>query len=536
MGVVIETSNGMIEGTAENGLSVFKGIPYALPPEGPLRFRAPAPVPAWDGVRPATAFGASPPQLPLVPGMPPAWRPEDGLDCLSMNVWTPGGAGDRLPVMVWIYGGGWKTGYSADPGYDGEVLARGGVVMVTFNYRVGFEGFGYVPGAPANRGFLDQAAALTWVRENIAAFGGDPDNVTLFGESGGGASVAALLSAPAARGLFRRAIVQSMAGRFLPEEEARRISTIIGKAVGTGLEGLALAAPESLLAVQDTPLPAMRADPGNWTTPEAITAFSPVIDGITVVDKPWLALRSGCARDVDVISGYTHDEFTLFGMERGLVKIKLGAMAKAVPMMLAAARTGWRERASRGATSRGAASRGPAKPSTKIRNLDLDAVIEGLGLDHRAAAEYRAAHPGLTDPELYVTMFSDALFRMPATWLAEAHSAAGGRAWLYDFTWSSPAFGGALGACHTMDIPATFGHARGPLSAFLFGGKAPSRDFTHLSEQLRTSWISFATSGDPGWAPYTSDRPTARVWDVEPSVIDDPLSASRRIWHEESGL
>ncbi|MEV6732968.1 MULTISPECIES: carboxylesterase family protein [unclassified Streptomyces] len=120
--VVIETSAGKIAGSAAgNGLSAFKGIPYALPPEGPLRFQAPAPVPAWDGVRPATSFGAAPPQLPLVPGMPAAWRPEDGLDCLSVNVWTPGGAGDRLPVMVWIYGGGWKSGYSADPGYDGEV-------------------------------------------------------------------------------------------------------------------------------------------------------------------------------------------------------------------------------------------------------------------------------------------------------------------------------------------------------------------------------------------------------------------------------
>lgn len=528
MGVIIETSTGKVEGTAEDGLSVFKGIPYALPPEGPLRFQAPAPVPAWDGVRPATSFSAAPPQLPMVPGMPSVWRPEDGLDCLSMNVWTPGSAGDRLPVMVWIYGGGWKTGHSADPSYDGEVLARGGVVMVTFNYRVGFEGFGFVPGAPANRGFLDQAAALAWVRENIAAFGGDPDNVTIFGESGGGASVAALLTAPGARGLFRRAIVQSMAGRFLPEEEARRIATMIGEAAGVSLDALASVSPEALLAVQDEPLPAMRADPANWTTPEAITAFSPVIDGITVVDKPWLALRSGCARDVDLISGYTHDEFTLFAMGRGLVKMELGAMVKALPMMFAAARAGFRDRASR--------KRKSAQPPAKIRDLDLGAVADGLGLGRQAAADYRGAHPDLTDPQLYVTMFSDALFRMPATWLAEAHAASGGRAWLYDFTWSSPAFGGALGACHTVDIPATFGHTRGSLAGFLFGGKAPSQDFTRLSELLRASWISFAASGDPGWAPFTTDRPTTRLWDSEPSVVEDPLAASRRIWHKESGL
>ncbi|WP_026218371.1 carboxylesterase family protein [Embleya scabrispora] len=120
-------------------------------------------------MRPADTFGAAPPQVPLVPGMPRVWRPQDGMDCLSVNVWTPAGGGDRLPVMVWIHGGAWKSGYSGDPNHDGDVLAAGGVVLVTFNYRVGFEGFGFVPGAPANRGLLDQIAALAWVRENIAS-------------------------------------------------------------------------------------------------------------------------------------------------------------------------------------------------------------------------------------------------------------------------------------------------------------------------------------------------------------------------------
>lgn len=286
MGVVMATSTGTIEGTTEDGLSVFKGIPYALPPEGPLRFRAPAPVPAWDGVRPATSFGAAPPQLPLLPGMPPAWRPEDGMDCLSVNVWTPGGPGDRLPVMVWIYGGGWKSGHCADPGYDGAVLARGGVVLVTFNYRVGFEGFGFVPGAPANRGFLDQAAALLWVRENIAAFGGDPDNVTVFGESGGGASVAALLSAPAVRGLFRRAIVQSMAGRFLPEEEARRIATKIGEAAGVDIGALASLPPRRCSRCRTRPCPRCGRIPGTGRLPRPSPPSPPSSTG-----SPWSTNR-----------------------------------------------------------------------------------------------------------------------------------------------------------------------------------------------------------------------------------------------------
>jgi len=523
---VVRTTGGVVEGIDQDGLAVFKGIPYAAPPAGPLRFQAPVPPTAWDGVRPAREFGAAPPQLPLAPGMPPLWRPQDGLDCLSVNVWTPGSGGDRLPVMVWIYGGGWKSGSSSDPAHDGATLARGGVVMVTFNYRVGFEGFGTVPGAPANRGFLDQIAALGWVRENISGFGGDPDKVTVFGESGGGASIAALLSAPAARGLFRRAIVQSIAGRYLPPEESRRIGAMTAQALGVSPADLATVAPESLLAVQDLPLAAMAADPGAWTTPEAITSSTPVIDGVTVVDKPWLALRSGAARGVDLVSGYTHDEFTLFALRRGLVRPGLPAMVKSLPALAGMVR----DRVRRGKPPQAGGSPG------RIRTVNLDDTAATLGLDRTAPAQYRAAHPGRSDAQLYTVMFSDSLFRMPATWLAEAHTAAGGRGYLYDFTWPSPALGGTLGACHTIDIPATFGNFDSPFAGFLLGGGPPSEDYLRLSERLRSSWISFATTGDPGWPQFSTDQALTRIWDAEPSVATDPLAASRRIWRPRSGL
>ncbi|GAA0666578.1 carboxylesterase family protein [Kitasatospora atroaurantiaca] len=530
---VVMTTAGSVEGTETDGLRIFKGIPYAAPPQGPLRFQAPTPPEPWEGVRPARAFGAAPPQLPLVPGMSVPWRPEDGLDCLTVNVWTPGEAGDGLPVMVWIYGGGWKSGYSADPAYDGAVLARGGVVMVTFNYRVGFEGFGYVPGAPANRGFLDQAEALRWVRANIAQFGGDADNVTIFGESGGGASVAALLSAPAARGLFRRAIVQSMAGRFLPEGEARRISALIAKAAGVPAADVGTVAPERLLAVQDAPLEAMEADPAAWTTPEAITAFSPVIDGVTVVDQPWLAVRSGAARDIDLICGYTRDEFTMFAMERGMIKMGLADLVGTLPMALRMARQQLRskERPAPAAQPR----RKRPKGRTARAELDLAAVAGHLRLPASAADRYRTAYPGLTDPQLYTVMYSDALFRMPTTWLARAHAEAGGRTHLYEFAWESPAWGGVLGSVHTLDLPVTFGNPDSPLASFTLGRSAPD-DFFTLSKRLRTSWISFAKSGDPGWPRFTADSPVARIWDVEPSEVKDPLAASREIWELRSGL
>ncbi|WP_156722184.1 carboxylesterase/lipase family protein [Streptomyces apocyni] len=525
MGVVVRTTGGRVAGVAHGGLLAFKGIPYAAAPEGPLRFQAPAPPPPWHGVRPAHAFGVAPPQLPLTPGSPAPWRPEDGLDCLSVNVWTPGGRDDRLPVMVWIYGGGWKSGWSGDPAYDGANLARAGVVLVTFNYRVGFEGFGHVPDAPANRGFLDQIAALGWVRENIARFGGDPDNVTVFGESGGGASVASLLTAPAARGLFHRAIAQSMAGRYLPQEEARRIADLLAAALGVKPKALATLAPEALLAVQDAPLAAMEAEPGAWSTPEAITAYSPVIDGVTVVDKPWLAVRSGAAREVDLIAGYTHDEFSMFALQRGLVRPGLAATVRALPMLASMALSRLRQERSTSAS----------RPPRRMRTVNLRGVAESLGLDATAPDQYRAAHPGMADARLYTEMFSDALFRMPSTWLVEAHTAAGGRGYLYDFTWPSPALGGALGASHLVDVPVTFGNTDGPIADFMLGGKPPGEDFEQLSKRLRAAWVSFAATGDPGWPQFTADEALTRIWNVEPAVVQDPLADSRRIWHASSG-
>ncbi|MFG1793158.1 carboxylesterase/lipase family protein [Nocardia sp. NPDC049149] len=523
MTIVVTTTAGMVEGRTEGTLSVFKGIPYAAPPEGPLRMQAPVPAPRWDGVRRAFEFSAAPPQLPLTPGTPPLWRPADGLDCLSVNVWSPGGKGDRLPVMVWIYGGGWKSGSSSDPAYDGATLARDGVVMVTFNYRVGFEGFGFVPGAPANRGFLDQAAALRWIHDNIVAFGGDPDNVTIFGESGGGLSVAALLTAPGARGLFHRAIAQSTAARVLPEQESRRIAELTARALGVRLAELATQPPVALLSVQDAALTDMEADPGSWTTPEAITAATPVIDGVTVVDKPWLALRSGVARDIDLIAGATHDEFTLFAMSRGLISPSVPAMVKALPHLV-------------GTTMRGLRRNGlPAtRRASRLRTVDVRSTAAHLGLPASATADYQAAYPAATDAELYTLMYSDAMFRMPAIWLAEAHTAAGGRSYLYDFTWQTPVFGGALGACHAADIMATLGNTDNPLAAFLLGGGRPPESLHRMSGRLRASWISFATTGDPGWPAFSTESAVTKIWDAEPTVAVNPLAASRQIWQDLS--
>ncbi|MCC3776148.1 carboxylesterase/lipase family protein [Streptomyces sp. UNOB3_S3] len=468
MGPVVVTFAGKVRGVSRDGITRFLGIPFAAAPEGPLRFRPPVSVPGWDGVRDTVAFGAAPPQLAPAPGAPAAWRPGDGLDCLTVNVWTPEPGRAGLPVMVWIYGGQWKHGSASMPHYDAATLAGSGVVVVTFNYRVGFEGFGHLLGAEDNRGLRDQIAALEWVRENIAAFGGDPANVTLFGQSAGAASVALLMAAPAARGLFRRAIAQSVPSGVLSADEAGAATATIAAAAGVPATREAFAAlpPEAILAVQDAPL----------RERDGFTAFAPVIDGDLVTGSPWVALRSGAGRDVDLLCGFTHEEY------RG---------------------------------------QGPMPPP----GVDLAVVATAVGLEEEAVAAYRRAYPAADDAELFTVMLSDALIRMPTTWVAEAHAGSGGRAWLYDFAWRGP----TLGAGHGVDVPFVFGTPETrPAARFL--GSPPPADFAGLSERVRTAWTSFAATGDPGWPCFTPDRPTTRIWDTTPADAPYPLEGSRRIW------
>jgi para-nitrobenzyl esterase len=369
--------------------------------------------------------------------------------------------------MVWIYGGLWKHGSSGMPQYDAAALARSGVVVVTVNYRVGFEGFGHIPGVPDNRGLRDQIAALEWVQSNITGFGGDPGNVTVFGQSAGAASTALLVAAPAAAGLFRRAIAQSIPAGYRTPAEAEAVTTTIARVarVPTTWDGFAALPPEAILAVQDAPL----------RDREGFTAFAPVIDGDLVTGAPWEALQAGAGRDVDLICGFTHEEY------RG---------------------------------------QGPLPPP----GVDLAVVAEAVGLSREAADAYRQADPGAVDTDLFTVMLSDALVRMPTTWVAQAHARAGGRTWLYDFTWQSP----GLGAGHGVDIPFVFGTGSTRYAARFLGAPPPA-DFEPLSERIRSAWTGFAAAGDPGW-PRFGDALRTRIWDTTPCDVDDPLADSRRIW------
>ncbi|MDT3397700.1 carboxylesterase family protein [Streptomyces sp. B1866] len=459
------TAYGAVRGrTDSDGVSSFKGVPYAAPLEGPARFQAPAPPERWDGTREADRFSADVPQVALLSGTPSAWRPGDGADCLSVNVWTPDASGGGLPVMVWVHGGAFIGGTARQPLYDGTHLARAGVVVVTLNYRVGFEGFGLLPDAPDNRGLLDQLAALRWVRENIARFGGDPDNVTFFGESAGGTSVVALTAADAGRGLFRRTIAQSSADSYLSPRRARAVTERIAAAVGVP------ATTEAFGQLPSEAIHAVQAASGQ------VTPFGPVLGGEVVPGLPWRRLRA----EVDLISGFNRDEWTLFALNED--------------------------------------------PSSQ----DPQAAARRAGLPPAALADYRAAHPGISDRDLYVLVQSDALFRMPSLWCAQDHP---GRAWAYELTWATPALDGALAACHALDLPLTFGTFGDQFASVVLGDPVPAEAET-LAKEIRKAWTSFATSGDPGWPEYRADGGAARIWDVPVSVAADLEPASQRIWQD----
>ena len=226
--IVVRTGAGAVGGRQEDGTAVFRGIPFAAPPVGQLRFRAPSPAERWDGVREADVFGPPPPQMSPGPEPPAAAATAPvrhaPTDWLTVNVWTPEAGRGGLPVMVYLYGGAYRAGQSGDPMIDGAILARSGVVVVTGNHRVGMEGYASLGGVPDNRALLDQIALLRWVQEEVAAFGGDPARVTVFGESAGAGAVANLLASPAAAGLFATAIAQSVPGTYFTPRLARDIA------------------------------------------------------------------------------------------------------------------------------------------------------------------------------------------------------------------------------------------------------------------------------------------------------------------------
>lgn len=481
---IVRTGAGAVRGAIEDGLAVFRGIPYARPPVGELRFAAPQPASPWDGVREAATFGPPPPQSMLLPTLAARPAPDaDPDEWLTVNVWSPElGAGGGLPVMVWIYGGAYRFGVSSQPTYDGAKLAGLGVVIVSFNHRVGVEGFAQLDGKPANRGLLDDVAALRWVRENIAAFGGDPDRVTVFGESAGAGAVASLLVMPSASGLFRRAIAQSLPGTFLSPELGLAVTAAIAEQAGIPATTDAFAAsdPAALAAASDRVVPRDHPDWGPISL--GSVPFSPVVDGEVLPAAPWRPVSAGAGHGIDLIIGHTRDEYRLFSEFAGM----------------------------RGRVTEDLAAR----------------ALRGLVPGGDGEKLYRTAYPDAGPEELYELVFSDSLFRMPSLHLAQAHAAGGGKTFLYELVYAA----GEMGACHGLDVPLVFGTNR-ETGQFLLGTRPPESAVA-LGDLMRTEWVAFATTGDPGWPEYAPGRRLTRIYDEQSSVGPYPEERSLHIWDQ----
>jgi para-nitrobenzyl esterase len=482
------TRSGKIEGVEADGVLVFRGIPYAAPPVGLRRFLPPVREAAWDGVRDATRFGPESAQLdtPIARalGSPGAASSEDSL---FLNVWTPACDDAQRPVMVWIHGGAYVFGSGSVPWYDGTRFAQhGDVVVVTINYRLGALGFLHLADAfgaelagSGNAGILDQIAALEWVRDCIAAFGGNPRDVTVFGESAGGNSVATMLAMPTARGLFHKAIAQSAAGAWVSTRE--RAADVARRTIDE-------------LGVRARDVDALRALPtdrllraGPSMNDEAMgegggLPWQPVVDDVALFALPIDAVGAGAAAGVRLLTGTNEHEMTLFQiLDPTLADLDDAGMANRLRP--------WAD--------------------------DSESIVRA----------YRAAAPDASTKDIWLAVATDAVFRIPAVRLAEAQLAHG-PAWMYRFTWESPAFGGLLRSSHGIEIPFVFDNLDHNTEGVL--GTGPERQT--VADAMHRAWIAFARTGDPGWPAYDETRRATMRFDRETEVLDDPGAAQRRAW------
>ncbi|MBN2243434.1 MAG: carboxylesterase/lipase family protein [Acidobacteria bacterium] len=497
---LVRTAYGRVEGNCEDGQYVFRGIPYAAAPAGRLRWHAPQPPEPWNGVRPAREFGPVAPQNPL-PGMEAmadfaVTEPQDE-DCLYLNIWTPGTGRARCPVMVWIHGGAFIVGSGSQEMFRGNTLVPGGdVVLVTINYRMGALGFlnleeitqGRIP-ATGCEGLLDQITALDWIRENIEAFGGDPDNVTVFGESAGAMSIGNLLGMPAAEGKFRKAILESGGAATVGTLQdgvavAEQFLQIL-QVKGTDSDALlALTVPRILEAQQK--LAALLNEKDGRLTP-----FQPVVDGTVMPEVPIHAIEKGSAKGIPVLAGTNLDEFRLFNaLDRNFGNMDEAGMARRLEAIIPPER------------------------------------VPGFTATYGRALKQRGADPVAGD--ILTAIQSDYMFRIPVLRLVEAQCRNGRPAFNYLFTWKSPLMKGKLGACHTLEIGFVFGNYDER-----FHGAGP--DAAALSRKMQDAWIAFARTGNPGceslgaWEPY-GDRRNVMVLDKECRLETAPYEQERRVW------
>ena len=468
---IVQTEAGKVQGKTTKGISVFKSIPYAAPPVGALRFAAPVkPIP-WTDVRKAFDFGATPASpfqvktegIDDTPIYGKGWVKGD--DYLTANVWTPDVNAKRLPVMLYIYGGAFVIGSSNVPLFDGTNFAKKGVVMVSFNYRLGIEGFMKINGVPTNIGIRDQIAAMQWVHDNIAAFGGDPDNVTIFGESAGAISVGVLLVSPPAKGLFKRAIMQSGSGQAVfSGEQADIIANKFAKTlkIKNNRDAYTKFTPEELMAAQAKVTPKMVGlETDEYADPSGgVALFFPVIDGDIVPDLPLKILQNGAVGNYDLMMGYNTDEMNTFLIPTGLLKkIKLNI----------------------------------------ILNLAVKKVHPApLAL----ISVYKKAYPKKNKGELFSAIITSYQAQIPAIRYANAHAKLGIKTFMYEFAWPSSYQNGEYGAYHGLEMPFVFNNLKNLTGER--GMLGPKGAPQSLADKTQDAWVQFAKTGNPGWENYTT--------------------------------
>ena len=501
---IVSTTFGRVQGDRAGRTARWRGIPYATPPVGDLRYRSPEPPQKWRDVRSALSFGNVSPQ-PTTKMIPLPAHIVQSEDCLSLNVWTPEAAltdGRPRPVMVWLHGGAYFIGFSAQPIYNGQALAEDGdVVVVTLNYRLGALGFldfrEYLgSAAETNLGLRDILLALQWVRDNIAAFGGNPDNVTLFGESAGGGCVTTLMTMPAAQGLFHRAIAQSppVTSVYGPERPALIAGTFLELA---GVDPDRAAADLRKVDAHELATHTMELLNHVATTMPGTVAFAPIVDGDVVHEDPIRAFREGRAHRVPLIIGTNKDEASLFKLMKS-------------PLMPIA--------------------QDPVERMFELVSADNPGVEVSLD---RISSTYR----GYPRQKACMGISRDAGFRMPSIWAATAHSAFA-PTWMYRFDQAPPLMKAlGLGAMHATELPYVFGTLPTKVGKkdfmFRLGGLAAAR---RTMDRMHDHWLSFALTGDPEataslpWPQYRAKTRSTLIIDDTDTVVNDPDADVRRAW------
>lgn len=489
--VIVTTPKGKLAGLQQNGVDVFLGVPVSLPPyEKDTRLLAPRPVSPWEGV--INCFQQA--SLPLQPDRVTTGSKDAGAktgfkgggDCLKVNIWAPAGKREGLPVLAYIPGGG---SVRCDTGsIDGSAFARDGIIVVSIPYRPNVDGFLKLKDAPANIAIRDMIAGLEWIKENIGSFGGNPNNVTVMGQSAGATHIGSLLASPLARNLFNKAIL--MSGSHLAQwtpQQAEKASELASQFYGTPATREAFSALPFEKLMTFPKLAAEKLGDPEWLefTNGNATLFKPWIDGEVLPARPVDAIAAGASKDIDVLMGSTANEWNNYIVANGVID-KLGPQ-------------------------------------------DVEEILTGIKAPLDTAEKYRANGRGNTDGEIFSAIQSDIIFRVPTNRMLEARAKGGGKTWAYSFDQKSQSFGGKMGAAHASELPYVFNSLasiKNQREKDLVGPN-PSQA---LADKMHNAWVAFIKDGNPGWQPYDPERRNiVSIIDGEWIEKEDPWKNEREL-------